>query len=247
MENIRAIQELLEQIYSLSEPFSSFVEDQLSQLSPQDWWQHCVINKINERYSHFQYNKVLNTISDLDLSQKIQVLFDNWYQLYNHSPSFHIKYTHNNKELLKYVRDIRNEIAHQDYYSGNNFERFKKDCELLSKFATFINTDIETCLTNMHKKEKTKILSLITKKVLEPALNCKTLDDKTKASVLDTYRRLESSTRAREIVDFFYSALKGIRGKEVCSNLHASHLLAFEDIKEEINYLYFGDDEYLNQ
>lgn len=241
MENIRAVQELLEQIYALSDPLSIFIESELSKLAPQIWWQQCVVDKINSRNYSFRYKSKLETIHDLDFSQKIQILLDNWYQLGNQLRPKDNRYNHENKELLVYVRDIRNEIAHQDYYAGKYFERFIHDCELLKNFAAFIDTDIEKCILDMHIKEKTNILSHITKKVISPALNCNSLDDKTKASVLDTYKRLESTTRAREIVDFFFSALKGIRGKEVCSKLHDCNLLAFEDIKEEIRYMYFGD------
>lgn len=216
------------------------MERYFSKISPLYWWEKFVLPILNKADSQCNKNSSYEDISSLDIYYLIKVLLGNWNELRNIDAEACDRFSLKNKELVNKVKEIRNEIAHQCYNPGKDLKYFDNDCLILETFALFLDTNMDECIHELHNAEKEKVLNYISKEVLLPALNSKILDEKTKASVDNTYKRLLQTNRAREIIDFFNSSLEGIRGKEICDKLRECGLKAFEDIKNEINILYFG-------
>jgi mRNA-degrading endonuclease RelE of RelBE toxin-antitoxin system len=82
-----------------------------------------------------------------------------------------------------------------------------------------------------HSSTTNELLKLINQKVLDPALDCHTLDKKTRESVKNTKERIESKKSVTEIIYFYNDALMSIRGKEIKEKLNKAGLKAFEDIE----------------
>jgi hypothetical protein len=82
------------------------------------------------------------------------------------------------------------------------------------------------------------ILSLIENKILLKAISCETLPPDIKLSIDRTTLRLHSMRTIEEIIGFFNGAMRSERGITVETALHKEGLLAFEDIKDEVNKLY---------
>jgi hypothetical protein len=85
---------------------------------------------------------------------------------------------------------------------------------------------------------RAEILSIIENKVLLRAVNCETLPPDIKLSVDRTILRIHSMRTIEEIVGFFNNAMRSERGIVVEAALHKEGLLAFDDIKDEINRIF---------
>jgi hypothetical protein len=82
------------------------------------------------------------------------------------------------------------------------------------------------------------ILSIIENKVLLKAINTNILPLDIRLSVDRTTMRLHSMRTVEEIVSFFNNAMRSERGIAVQTALHKEGLLAFEDLKDEINAIF---------
>jgi hypothetical protein len=83
-----------------------------------------------------------------------------------------------------------------------------------------------------------EVISLIENRVLIQAINCETLKPDIKLSIDRTTLRLHSMRTTEEIIGFFNNAILSERGVIVQDALHKEKLLAFEDIKDEVNKIY---------
>lgn len=93
--------------------------------------------------------------------------------------------------------------------------------------------------SELYDSEKEKLLNLILSKVVNPALENPNVSDEVKTSVQDTKKRLELQDSAQGIIYFFQDSLNSLRGQEIKKEFHKNNLLAFEDIKDEVEDLYF--------
>lgn len=239
MENIHAMQDLLEQMYAICIPFENFIKIYFEQLTPVGWFKSRVADLIENNYKKdAYYYEEPKSLENLDFAQLIYVLRNktNWYNLRDTFYSSKL-FTQANYDLLKNAKDIRDRVAHH-YHAGENLKQYYDDCATLETLAEFFGTTIETCIRELHVSEKVEINEIISKKVIVPALLSPSLDQKTKDSVKDTEKRLNAMVRASGVYDFFRYSLEGIRGKEICENLHKNKLLAFEDIKYEVENAY---------
>lgn len=71
------------------------------------------------------------------------------------------------------------------------------------------------------------------------ALENPNLSEKMKESIKNTQERLEQQNSAQGIILFFEDSLNSIRGQEIKNEFHKNNLLAFGDIKNEVEDLYF--------
>jgi hypothetical protein len=85
-----------------------------------------------------------------------------------------------------------------------------------------------------------KILLEIENQVLIKAVNSETLPSDIKISMDRTLLRLHSMRTLDEIIGFFNNAMRSERGMVIQDSLHRNGLLAFEDIKDEVNRMYTG-------
>jgi len=131
----------------------------------------------------------------------------------------------NFKQYIIYITDFAGIIN-----AGNSF------IENLNKYIYTKNNVIINNDPGPDKRQQ--VLDLIETRVIEPALNCKTLPEDIKESVVRTLIKLETFNTITDIDSFFTGALKSPRGEEVYKALHNNHLSAFEDIRAEYNRIF---------
>lgn len=236
MESIRMLQDTFEWLYVLAEPLADFLADELSMLSPNNWRSEYVARALKNR-DGFTFGDSDN-LSDLDVYYLIKIILYNWDE-FREVEKNEERFTKEQKRNFEDLLDVRNEIMHpvNKHYPIGDYHKTKK---IIEQAAKFLDTDIDDLLTNYHREEKNKILKMIHREVLAPALDCPTLPPDIKTSVQNTHKRLQDKQTAREIVDFFSDALKATRGKKVCDELHKNNLQAFEDIADKVNRAYYG-------
>jgi len=82
------------------------------------------------------------------------------------------------------------------------------------------------------------VLSVIDNKVLLKAINSESLPPDIKLSVDRTNLRHQSMRTVEEIIGFLNNAMRGERGITVQNALYKEGLLAFYNIKDEVNMIY---------
>jgi len=92
---------------------------------------------------------------------------------------------------------------------------------------------VQDILEDMERQRR-ELLDFLNEKVLIPAEECKKLDDDMRESIRNTRDRLESKNTLKEILDFYFDALKAKRGKQLSKKFHEVGLKSFEDFEEEI-------------
>ena len=90
------------------------------------------------------------------------------------------------------------------------------------------------------EQEKTKLINIIEKNVIIPALSCEFLPENIIKSIKNTRTRLNIQNTAQGIISFFNDSLNAERGKEICKVLHKNSLKSFEDIKSEVEKSYYS-------
>jgi hypothetical protein len=73
-----------------------------------------------------------------------------------------------------------------------------------------------------------------------PALNSNNLSEDIKESLIRTLIRFEIADTLEDINAFFNEALVSSRGEEIFNYLNDKKLLAFENIREEYNKIYYS-------
>ncbi|MGL4987205.1 MAG: hypothetical protein ACRC5H_08745 [Treponemataceae bacterium] len=237
MESIRILQDTYEKLYVLSAPVVKFLEDHLPAISPQ--WKTVCVDDVIESDCKRQNEK---NLFDLDIYYLLKIILNqnNWYSLKGLYPEKNYFFNKQTYNLLKSVQDIRNKISHPTLtrYTVENYESWSHAIENLAKL---FNCSIPNLLAELHESEKKKILIIIEEKVIVPALKCEALQQEIKNSVEDTKKRLQNQNTALGIIAFFSDALASNRGKIICDALHENKLLAFEDIKNDIFKIYYGN------
>lgn len=106
-------------------------------------------------------------------------------------------------------------------------------------YPRLFGAELSELKSELYDSEKEKLLNLILSKVVNPALENPNVSDEVKTSVQDTKKRLELQDSAQGIIYFFQDSLNSLRGQEIKKEFHKNNLLAFEDIKDEVEDLYF--------
>ena len=240
MESIRILQDTYEMLYAITPAVSELLEAEMPKIS--NWNTKCksVLNKHTKgQIKNWSY------FFELDLYYQLVLLQDLWDELENYSDS--LFFSEKNKSLFissnnNSVLHIRNEVAHPENWGYESIivDDFNLWKNTLKKAANALNYDLDELIADLHEQEKEKLLSMILEKVINPALQCETLDSKTKESVKNTKERLEIQNRASGIIAFFEDALRSKGGMSIMEKLHENGLIAFEDIKDDIKKIYYG-------
>lgn len=234
MESIRILQNTYENLYVLQQPICNFLKNRLPLIPPN--WRHLVDEILETRlgYNNHTYFENLDVyyLLTILLSEKVwnplkELLFD--------ERNF---FTNENYKLLKDVKEIRNKISHPTFeiYTKNDYDFWTTRIETAARLFC---TELSKLKTELYNSEKESILNFILSKVINPALTNPNIPEKIKISVQDTKKRLELQNTAQGIIYFFQDSLNSLRGKEIKDEFHKNNLLAFEDIKTEVENLYF--------
>lgn len=234
MESIRILQDTYELLYALSFPMGKYLDSHMPKLHP-NWFQELFI--ANKEYKREFEGKTC--ASDLDIYFQTQLLNRYWEGLKRNFPNEYDFYKQKNKVLITDIQNIRNSTMHVDH-SDITYNDFSKNRNKIREAAKLFDSTIEELIDNLHNEEKNKLLSIIKREVLEPAIDCQILNKDIKESVKDTLNRLSSKSSAREIHEFFKDALNAKKGKEVYAELKAFKLKGFEDIALLIEEAYYS-------
>ena len=234
MESIRILQDSYELLYALSFPMGKYLDSHMTKLNP-NWFQEMFLAKENTQ-SQF---KGKSCASDLDIYFQAKLFKNYWFALQKQFPDEYKFFNTKNKYLISDIQDIRNNIMHVDHsdYTYSDFLQFQKK---IKDAAILFNCNIDDLIIELHNEEKNKLLEIIKKEVLNPAIEYENLNDDIKASIKDTLNRLSSKASAREIHEFFHDALNAKKGKEVYSVLNNCKLKGFEDIIDLIDQAYYS-------
>lgn len=234
MESIRILQDTYELLYALSFPMGRYLDSHMPKLNS-NWFQEKFL--ASEKSTKQFEGKTC--ASDLDIYFQAKLFKNYWYALQGLYPEEYKFYNGKNLKLINEIQDIRNNIMHVDHnnYTYTDFLGFQKK---INEAAILFNTTIDVLMIELHNEEKNKLLNIIKREVLEPAIAYQDLNDDIKASVKDTLNRLSSKSSAREIHDFFKDALNAKKGKEVYAELKKCELKGFEDIINLIDEAYYS-------
>lgn len=234
MESIRILQDTYELLYALSFPMGQYLDSHMKKIN-ENWFQEMFIAH-EETKKQFDKKKCA---SDLDIYFQAKIFKNYWLALQRQFPEEYKFYNQKNKYLISDIQDIRNNIMHVDH-SDYKYVDFLKFQNKIKDAAKLFNANLEMIINELHYEEKNKLLVIITREVLNPAIQCKKLNEEIKASVSDTLSRLSDKSSAREIHDFFNDALKAKKGKEVYAELKKCGLKGFEDIIDLIDEAYYS-------
>ena len=250
-ETIKQYTILYQYLLLLKEPLYIFLVQIFQHLAPETWWEN-FIEPVLKRHDkeNFKY---------LDIADLLNVFKMNWNTIFKYLDNDYHKSKYNNKYKIVYkVHGIRHIVAH-----ANDIEMsplvLSQSLAYLLDFSKIINAKkelirlLEQSLAKysnrlppeppakkrIENNLKEKILSIIEKKVLFKAISCDTLEPDIKLSVDRTTLRIHSMRTIEEIMGFFNNAIKSERGIAVENALHDHGLLGFDDIKDEVNQLYY--------
>jgi len=240
---------LYQYLLLLKEPTFVFLIQVFQHLSPTHWWEEFIEPVLqHEKKENFKY---------LDISDLLNVFKMNMNIILKYLNKQHHKYKYDSEyKLVNKVHRIRTIVAHaNDIDMSPSIFADSLSClldyaKLINAGSTLINKlELEwmkysqTVPEKPPKKSgdesiKAAILSVIEKKVLLKAVNNNALPADIRLSVDRTPLRLNSMRTIEEIIGFFNNAMLSERGIIVQNALHKEGLLAFEDIKSEINGIY---------
>jgi len=243
MDNTKNLLKLYEYLYSLYKPFIEYLEKLLPLINKNNWWNICVINKLDENDLKKVNKYNIKELNSLDFSILIKILIRNCDELAIINKNFN----KNNLKLFNKIKDIRNFIAHpnEKNVSTTDYTLYE---EYLHKFADFIDTKLEKSVEILNKNnlndtnKRLKLIELLNEKVLIPAINCGKLNQDLVESVKDTKSRLEKKVTSNEVYYFFYDALDARRGKQVYNSLKENNLLTFEDVLDDFFNIYWKEN-----
>jgi len=248
-ETIREYTTLYQYLLLLKEPTYIFLIQIFQHLSPVTWWEDFI-------KPVFQYEKKEN-FKYLDIADLLNVFKMNWENIFKYLDKKYHKFKYDNEyKLVNKVHRIRTIVAHANESDMSPFV-FTDSLSSLLEYAKLVGApenlsqklELDWMKYRQALPEKTikapkdetlraAILSVIENKVLIKAVNCATLPPDIKLSVDRTALRLHSMRTLDEITGFFNNAMTSERGIAVQNALHKEGLLAFEDIKDEINRIF---------
>lgn len=239
MESIRILQDTYEKLFALTRPIAHFLEEKLPAISSQ-WKRECVDEIIKAEFPDGSAKYVNRKLEDLDIYYLLKVLLNdkNWKRLSEIEPLNQF-YSPLNKEVLIDVAKIRNKVSHP-HVTPVTMEDYISWKTTIETAARLFNVNLDILIAELHQEEKSRLLTIIRSKVIEPALKCKELDESTKERIRGTLTRLEVQNTAAGIMYFFEDALRARGGIQIKDTLHAHSLTAFEDIAEEVSNVYYG-------
>jgi len=240
---------LYQYLLLLKEPTFIFLIQVFQHLSPTHWWEEFIEPVLQyENKENFKY---------LDMSDLLNVFKMNMKTILNYLNRQRHKYKYDSEyKLVNKVHRIRTIVAHANDIDmsaaifSDSLSCFLDYAKLIKADKTLINKlelDWMKYSQTLPEKQTKKIgdeslrasiLSVIESKVLLKAVNSDTLPADIRLSVDRTNLRLQSMRTIEEIIGFFNNAMLSERGIAVEEALHREGLLAFEDIKEEINGIY---------
>jgi hypothetical protein len=248
-ETIREYSILYQYLLLLKEPTYIFLIQVFQHLSPSNWWEDFIEPVLHhEDKENFKY---------LDMSDLLNVFKMNWESIFKYLDKNYFKYKYDNEyKLVNKVHRLRTIVAHAND-ADMSPHIFVDSLSCLLDYSKLIRSDepliqklelewmrqrqsLPEKQRKLHKDETLRedILSIIENKVLLKAVNCEALPPGIKLSVDRTILRFQSMRTLEEIIGFFNNAMRSDRGIEVEAALHKEGLLAFEDIKVEINGIY---------
>ena len=248
-ETIKQYTILYQYLLLLKEPTYIFLIQILQHLSPEHWWENYIEPVMQrENKENFKY---------LDMSDLLNVLKMNWDVIFKYRDKEYMRFKYDKEyRLVNKVHYIRTIVAHANEIDMSPFI-FAKSLSYLLEYSKLINANENLCLmleqdwtkhsrnipenfewTNSDEILKEKIIDVIEKKVLLEAKSSDKLPPDIKLSIDRTTMRIHSMRTVEEIVGFFNNAIHSERGIIVQNALHKENLLAFEDVKEEINKIY---------
>jgi hypothetical protein len=248
-ETIKQYTILYQYILLLKEPTYIFLIQVFQHLSPVTWWEDFIVPVLQrENKENFKY---------LDIADLLNVFKLNWGKIFKYlDGSYHKTKYDREYKLVNKVHWIRTCVAHANDIDMSPFILVESLVCLLD-YARLIRADkplVQKLELDWLKHQKAlpenpvypqkdeslrnEILSMIENKVLLNAVNCDTLALDIKLSVDRTTLRLNSMRTLEEIMGFFNGAMRSERGRIVEEALHTNGLIAFEDIKDEINETY---------
>jgi hypothetical protein len=248
-ETIKQYTILYQYILLLKEPTYIFLIQAFQHLSPVTWWEDFIVPVLQrESKENFKY---------LDIADLLNVFKANCGKIFSYLDRSYYKNKYDREyKLVNKVHEIRTRVAHANDIDMSPFILVESLACLLD-YARLVRAR-ESLVQKLElewikqqgalpekarhpqKDEglKTIILSIIENKVLLNAVNCDTLALDIKSSVDRTILRLNSMRTLEEIMGFFNGATTSKRGRIVEEALRENGLLAFADIKEEVNEAY---------
>ena len=239
-KRINLYTKLFKYLLLLRKPFADFMYKHMKTIYDEDWWNMCVLPNIKQ-----QFKKKLD---DLDFYDLLIILIDKWKELYTTITGNSSDGANDDKyKLLFNILHLRNIVSHANE-NTIFINDVHKQLSALLDFAVFINAyeyiivDLKNDLSKYTKEKDTnderkreKLLEIIIKEVLFPAMTCAALSAETKESMLRSMTILQNMKTADEIYDFYSGALQSSKGQKSYNSLKEQNLTAFEDIRDKIN------------
>lgn len=247
---------IYENILLMQEPLIEYLSFTLPTIYKENWWTESVINtfkpnkndNIKQKYEKEKVlkeliNNEIKTLEYFDFSNLLDILIFNW-------KCININYVKQN--LLYKLKSIRNDISHPNEFKLSS-TKFKTYISYLLEFSKVINKEnlftkklgkyvlIEEVIPKnevSNDEKRIKILDLIEKEIIEPALGCDNLDDVTKESLTRTLIRFDIAETIEDMNAFFQGALVSTRGEEIYNILTKYELKTFENIRKDFNKIY---------
>jgi len=236
---------LYEYLLLLRKPFADFLSKHLKAVYKEDWWNICIIPNVKQQFK--------KKFDDLDFYDLLSILLSQWDKLYtNITGNDNTDANDDNYKLLTKILHLRNTVSHPNENSIFIYD-VHKQLSFLLDFATLINAyeniivDLKNDLSKFTKEKDTndeykrdKLLDLIVKEVLYPAMTSSTLPAEGKESILRTMTILQNSKTADEIYDYFTGALQSTKGQKSYKIGKEHNLPTFEDIRDKVNEIMKG-------
>jgi len=236
---------LYEYLLLLRKPFADFMYKHLKAVYDEDWWNIGVIPNVKQQFK--------KKMDDLDFYDLLSILISQWKEIYaNINGNDNTNPNDDNYQLLFKILHLRNIVSHANENAIFIYDVHKQLSYLLD-FAVLINAyeyiivDLKNDLSKHIKEKDTndelkreKLLDLIVKEVLYPAMTSSTLPAEGKESILRTMIILQNSKTADEIYDFFTGALQSTKGQKSYKIGKEHNLPTFEDIRDKVNEVMKG-------
>jgi len=112
-----------------------FLEKNLPKVRSGNWWEKCVISKINEMQEKLLRAQNISTLDKIDLLTLLRVFEKNWRGL-----SEECSLPRELRTLMHGVREFRNDLAHQDMH-GIPLNDQIRYADTISRYLEFIGAD----------------------------------------------------------------------------------------------------------
>jgi len=235
---------LFEYLLILRKPFADFMYKHMKNVYDDDWWNICVLPNVKQQFK--------KKMDDLDFYDLLSILISRWKELYTSiTGNNNDNANDDNYKLLYNILHLRNAVSHANentifIYDVHKQLSYLLDFAILINAYEYIIVDLKNDLLKYIKEKDTneelkreKLLDLIVKEVLYPAMTSSTLPAEGKESILRTMIILQNSKTADEIYDFFTGALQSTKGQKSYRIGKEHNLSTFEDIRDKVNRIMY--------